>query len=74
LLEDELPICVNAWWETVTFTIPTQDIGMTWSVLVDAAKSTAGNPPGEAGLGQPLSNGNLITVGGRSLVVMSGQP
>ncbi len=68
LLDDDLLICVNAWWEPIDFVIPEQDDGTVWSHAIDTADPSRGTQP-EA----DLVAGSVVTVAGRSLVVLLGR-
>ena len=72
LLDDDLFICANAWWEPLDFTIPTQDPDTSWTVLVDTANPSVGRTSGSSGPSPQLSNGDRITVVGRSIAVVLG--
>ena len=67
LTDDDLLLCVNAWWESLDFVIPDQDAGTVWSRVIDTADPTVG-----VGSESALSAGDFVTVAGRSMVVVRG--
>ena len=73
LLDDDLLICANAWWEPLDFTIPTQDPGTSWTVLLDTTVPSAGSTPHASGSTPQLSNGDSVTVAGRSIAIVLGR-
>jgi isoamylase len=64
LVDDDFLILVNAWWEPLAFTVPATRAGLTWQTAVDTY-----DPDGAAA---ELLEGNLLTVGPRSIVVLIG--
>jgi glycogen operon protein len=72
LTDDDLFICANAWWESLEFTIPTQDPGTSWTVLVDTADPSVGRTESSSAPSPQLSNGDRITVAGRAIAVVLG--
>ncbi|MDA8436901.1 MAG: glycogen debranching protein GlgX [Actinomycetales bacterium] len=73
LLDDDLLVCVNAWWEPLEFTIPELDVGATWTMLVDTADPAAGETADPPRPGAPLTSGSRVGVAGRSIVVLRGR-
>jgi len=73
LLDDDLLICVNAWWEPLDFTIPTQDPGTSWTVLLDTTVPSVGSTAHASGSSPQMSNGDRITVAGRSIAIILGR-
>ncbi|HTY72979.1 MAG TPA: glycogen debranching protein GlgX [Actinomycetes bacterium] len=72
LLDDDLLICVNAWWGELSFTIPPQDEGTHWTVEVDTADVSVGERAVPPGSGAVLATGDAVRVAGRSMVVLRG--
>jgi len=74
ILDDDLLIALNGWWESTVFTIP--DVGgpRVWVRELDtltgqaAAKTAAGGATGRAT--ETLATGAQIVVGPRSLVLL----
>jgi len=64
ILDDDLLILLNGWWESLPFTIPSVDGPRTWTIELDtfAGSGSAASPGVEAG--------SQISVGPRSLVVL----
>jgi hypothetical protein len=56
-----LVLLVNAWWEPLTFSLPQQLRGISWSAVVDTAHGSG--PPAVV----PTDE---VVVGGRSLLVL----
>ena len=57
-------LLINAWWEPLTFILPEQLHGISWSAVVDTADGSG--PPAEV----PT---NEVVVGGRSLLMLGNQ-
>jgi glycogen operon protein len=70
LLDDDFLVLVNAWWEPLDFVTPaeTRD-GQAWRPALDSYDLTSA---GQAGTAAPLSPGDPITVGPRSVRVLRG--
>jgi glycogen operon protein len=84
MLDDDLMIWVNAWWEPIDFTVPVIDefgASATWSMAVDTAmpRVDTGGPRVEAAAehgdepGGPRRAGDTVTVQGRSMAVLIGR-
>lgn len=72
LVDDDLLILTNAWWEPLTIVIPTSLPGALWTRLIDthephSRESATTHAPGGA-----LRSGESVTVAGRSVVVLRG--
>jgi isoamylase len=62
LVDDDLLLLVNAWWEPIAFTLPAAADDGAWSVVVDSAD------PARQG-----AVGGSVPVAGRSIVVLVGR-
>jgi len=67
LLDDDLLLVVNGWWEPLDITVPTARPGATWQMVLDSATPavTAASP------GPPLTAGDTFTALGRSISVLT---
>jgi glycogen operon protein len=86
ILDDDLLLVLNGWWEPLTFTLPDVDGPRAWEREIDTFAGTAGDaarvsaPDGGAARDGgsapaappigPLAAGDSITVGPRSLVLL----
>jgi isoamylase len=68
MLDDDFLVLINAWWEPLTFIIPTTRAQQTWHPDVDTATPTAPT------MSAPLCAGDTLKVGPRSIVVLHGRP
>jgi glycogen operon protein len=66
LVDDDFLVMVNAWWEPLTFIIPTTRPGQAWKCEIDTYDPHAPTEP------VPTTAGGTITVGSRSVVVLRG--
>ena len=66
LLDDDFLVLVNSWWEPLSFTLPPVRPGARWRAEIDSY-----DPAAPAGAGQRQA-GDQVTVGPRSIVVLSG--
>jgi isoamylase len=66
MMDDDFLVFINGWWEPLPFTLPGVRAGQSWGVEIDSYSPSS---PGSAG---PLSSGDEITVGPRSIVVLRG--
>jgi glycogen operon protein len=66
LVDDDILVLVNAWWEAIEFTLPRTRPGQMWYGEIDTFDTTTRPAPA------PPSAGGRITVGARSVVVLSG--
>ena len=57
-------LLINAWWEPLTFTLPQQLHGLSWSAVVDTADGSG--PPAVV----PTDE---VVLGGRSLLMLENQ-
>lgn len=64
LVDDDLLILVNAWWEPLEMVIPGPHGGVTWTSLIDSYDPT---------FGEAAPVGATVTVRPRSVVVLCGQ-
>ncbi len=65
LIDDDMLLLVNGWWEPLAFTLPPTD-GAAWEVELDTHVDPTASPPSVA----PLERGARLTVEARSLVVL----
>jgi glycogen operon protein len=65
ILDDDLLIVLNGWWESLQFTIPSVDGPRIWEKELDTYAGSGG-PAAESG----VEAGSQISVGPRSLVVL----
>ena len=71
ILDDDLLIVLNGWWEPLTFTIPKVGPATGWVRELDTFSGTAGGAGSGAGAAaQTLAAGTQITVGPRSIVLL----
>jgi len=67
LLDDDFLVLVNAWWEPLDFVLPVTRPGAAWQAVIDTYDpAAAGSSPAA-----PLAAGEKVTVGPRSIVVLS---
>jgi glycogen operon protein len=62
LVDDDLLLLVNAWWDELSFTVPDGD----WRTVVDTYTGTAHTGPAA----EVAAAGPVVTVGPRSLVLL----
>ena len=67
MLDDDFLVLVNSWWEPLSFTVPAARPDAEWHAEIDSYDPAA---PGGAGKRQA---GDQVTVGPRSVVVLSGR-
>jgi len=71
ILDDDLLLLINGWWEPLTFTLPDVAAPRTWERELDTFNWTIGDgqgePPGDV---KPLESGSSVTLGPRSLVLL----
>jgi glycogen operon protein len=70
VLDDDLLLVVNGWWERLTFTLP--DIGAQRKWIREIDTSVVGGVAGKAAAG--LAPGDRLDVAPRSLVLLSAKP
>jgi glycogen operon protein len=73
ILDDDLLIVLNGWWEPLTFTIPKVGTAAGWVRELDTFSGAAGGAGSGTGAGaapQTLATGTQITVGPRSIVLL----
>jgi len=71
ILDDDLLLLINGWWEPLTFTLP--DVGgpRTWKRELDTFDGIVGDGSGPPAAGAPgLGAGSGVTLGPRSLVLL----
>jgi len=69
ILDDDLLLIVNGWWEPLTFTLPAIGSPREWLREVDT--SSGNGTTGSGSTGSPsLSEGDKLTVQPRSLVLL----
>ena len=66
MIDDDFLVLVNGWWEQLGFTIPGTRAGLTWHTAIDT-----GDPAAPAAA-TPLTGGDQVTAGPRSIVVLRG--
>jgi glycogen operon protein len=66
LVDDDFLVMVNAWWEPLSFVIPTTRPGQAWQCEIDTYAPQAPTEP------VPPTAGGTVTVGPRSVVVLRG--
>ena len=66
MVDDDFLVLVNAWWEPLSFTVPVTRPGSTWRVAIDTYD------PATPGTAPPRGEGDRLTVGSRSVVVLHG--
>jgi isoamylase len=66
LLDDDILVLINAWWEPLEFIIPATRDGQAWRAEIDS------NDPTTASRVPPRHAGDLYTVGPRSVAVLLG--
>jgi glycogen operon protein len=64
LIDDDFLVLVNAWWDSLDFSIPPTTPAQRWQLEISTFDVAA--PP----LAQPLAAGDRLTVGPRSIVVL----
>jgi glycogen operon protein len=67
LLDDDFLMLVNAWWEPLEFTLPATRAHASWRVDIATYAPVLPGKPGVA----PQAAGDQVTVGPRSIVVLS---
>ena len=67
LLDDDFLVLVNAWWEPLDFTLPATRDQASWRTEIDTYDPAA---PGGSAVA-PAGAGDHVTVGPRSVVVLS---
>ena len=73
LVDDDLLVLVNGWWEPLEFTLPELRPGAAWTVELDSADLDASPPRGPGT--HSWSAGDAVRVHGRAVVVLcSPQP
>ncbi len=70
ILDDDLLIVLNGWWESLTFTIPDVGAAMVWMRELDTLTGQAGERSSVGGATEKLATGAQIVVGPRSLVLL----
>lgn len=60
--DDILMLIVNSYWEPVPFTLPHEDVGLTWELMIDTAKNDVN------GKGEEITD--IYEIEGRSLVLL----
>jgi isoamylase len=71
ILDDDLLLLINGWWEPLTFTLPDVGAPRTWERELDTFIGTAGEGHGgPAGGVTQLRSGSDVTLGPRSLVLL----
>jgi len=71
ILDDDLLLLINGWWEPLTFTLPDIGAPRTWERELDTFDGTAGEGHGgPAGGVTQLRSGSDVTLGPRSLVLL----
>jgi glycogen operon protein len=68
MLDDDFLVLVNAWWEPLEFVLPATREQASWRIDLDTYDPVA---PGGSAIA-PREPGDHVTVGPRSIVVLSG--
>ena len=68
LLDDDFLVLVNSWWEPLDFVLPTTRPQAAWRTEIDTYDPAVPGSPATA----PRAAGDHVTVGPRSIVVLSG--
>ena len=69
MLDDDLLLAINGWWEPLTFTLPDVGSPRKWEFELDTFSGVFGSEGGVAG-----AAGATITLGPRSLVLLRAKP
>jgi glycogen operon protein len=72
LVDDDLLILTNAWWDPLTMTIPTSIPPALWSRVIDSSDPEVGESATPRAAVDALHPGNTLTVAGRSIIVLRG--
>jgi len=70
LVDDDLAILVNAWWEPLEFQAPDRAQGQPWVVVLDSADPSVGETAEPPDAVPTWTTGTGLVVAGRSLVVL----
>jgi glycogen operon protein len=70
ILDDDLLIALNGWWESTTFTIPDVGRPRVWVRELDTLTGQAGSTTSATAATETLATGAQIVVGPRSLVLL----
>ena len=65
MLDDDLLVVINGWWEPLDITLPDVGSPRSWQLELDTFEGTVGGPAAGA-----LAGGATLTVGPRSLVLL----
>ena len=71
ILDDDLLLVVNGWWEPLTFTLPDRGIPRAWRREVDSFTGEAGAAGGRGSGATKLAAGATLVVQPRSLVLLT---
>jgi glycogen operon protein len=71
ILDDDLLLVVNGWWEPLTFTLPDRGIPRAWRREVDSFAGEAGAAGGRGSGATKLAAGATLVVQPRSLVLLT---
>jgi len=75
ILDDDLLIVLNGWWEPLTFTVPDVGAARVWTSELDTSAEPTGDAVGASAAGagakaEKLATGAEIAIGPRSVVVL----
>jgi len=71
VLDDDLLLLINGWWEPLTFTLPDVGAPRTWEYELDTFDGAAGaSAAASAVAGPQVGAGSAVTLGPRSLVLL----
>jgi glycogen operon protein len=70
ILDDDLLLLINGWWEPLGFTLPDVGAARSWEREIDTFDGTAGARIAAAAGAPELGPGSSITLGPRSLVLL----
>jgi len=73
LMDDDFIVLVNAWWDPITITIPEVDGAQQYHRELDTFDDSVGASAEPPSPGDPVSVGDTVQVGPRSILVLRGQ-
>lgn len=72
LVDDDMLILINAWWEPLDMRVPSAVIPATWTCEVDSFDPRVGASAEPSAPGASRTAGDVLTVGPRSVVILCG--
>jgi glycogen operon protein len=73
LVDDDFLVFVNGWWESLSMIIPNVDGAKTWTCELDTFDPSTGSSANPPMPGDPVHQGESVTVGPRSIVILQGR-